>query len=86
MKQPMSKTLQCGITVNGEVNALAQFSAKFQIKAREYGLTDSESLSVWIEGDNTKIGIYFKSRYTEYLCDLESGKNKLSNAPKTWNI
>lgn len=86
MKQLMSKTLSCGITVNGEVHALAQLSAKFQIKARDFGLSDSESLAVWIEGDSRSIGIYFKNRSTEYLRDLQSGKTKLQGAPKTWNL
>lgn len=86
MKQQMSKTLPCGITVSGEVHALAQLSAKFQIKARDYGLNDTESLAVWIEGDQSKIKTYFGNRSAEYVRALQSGKNKLVNTPKNWEL
>ncbi|HOY18140.1 MAG TPA: hypothetical protein PLC89_12620 [Haliscomenobacter sp.] len=86
MKQPMQKTIHCGISVNGEVHALAQLSAKFQIKARDYGLNDSESLAVWIEGNHLQVQTYFGSRKNEYRTALENGKTKLLNAPKTWNL
>lgn len=82
----MTKPLRCGITVSGEVYALAQLSAKFQIKARKYGLTDSESLAVWIDGNKEKVKIYFGSRIDDYYRDLESGKTKLQNAPKNWKL
>jgi acyl-ACP thioesterase len=85
-KEQMSKTLRCGITVSGEVYALAQLSAKFQIKARDYKLTDSESLAVWIDGDKEKVKTYFGSRIDDYHRDLESGKTKLQNAPKNWKL
>ena len=86
MKQQMSKTLPCGITVTGEVHALAQLSAKFQIKARAYKLDDSESLAVWIEGDKAKVKAYFGSRIDDYHRGLDSGKTKLQSAPKIWNL
>lgn len=82
----MSQSLPCGITVTGEVHAQAQLSAKFQIKAREFGLTDSESLAVWIEGDIQKIQAYFQSRYGDFYRALESGKTKLQLSPKTWDV
>jgi hypothetical protein len=84
-KEQMSKALYCGITVSGEVYALAQLSAKFQIKARDYGLDDSESLAVWIEGGN-KIETYFEPRTNDYRRNLESGKAKLQKAPKNWKL
>jgi len=86
MKQQMSKTLPCGITVSGDVHALAQLSAKFQIKARDYGLNDTESLAVWIEGDQYKIETYFGNRSAEYVRALQSGKNNLVNTPKNWEL
>jgi len=82
----MSKTLSCGITVSGEVHALVQLSAKFQIKARDYGLNDTESLAVWIEGDQYKIETYFGNRSAEYVRALQSGKNNLVNTPKNWEL
>ncbi len=82
----MSKTLSCGITVSGEVHALVQLSAKFQIKARDFKLNDSEGLAVWIEGDESKIKNYFGNRLADYNRDLNNGKNKLVNAPKNWNL
>ncbi len=82
----MSQILPCGITVNGEVYALVQLSARFQIKARDYKLNDSESLAVWIEGDESKIKSYFGNRLTDYSRDLNNGKNKLANAPKNWEL
>jgi hypothetical protein len=85
-KEQMSKTLRCGITVSGEVYALAQLSLKFQIKARDYRLTDSESLSVWIDGDKDKVKVYFGSRIDDYHRDLENGKTKLQKAPKNWKL
>ena len=85
-KKQMYQTLHCSITVSGKVCTLAQLSAHFQIKAREYGLTDSESLAVWIEGDNGKIKTYFNNRISEYQQDLSAGKTKLKNAPKNWEI
>lgn len=82
----MSKTLPCEISVTGEVHALAQLSAKFQIKARDYGLNDTESLAVWIEGDNAKIKTYFGDRVGDYSLGLNDGKRKLANAPKKWKL
>jgi len=69
----MSKTLPCGITVSGEVFAIGQLKAKFQVKARDYGLSDEESLAVYEEGEK-------HSPYTQ------SGKVKLQSAPKIWNL
>jgi len=86
MKQQLSKTLPCGITVSGEVYALAQLSAKFQIKARDYGLTDSESLAVWIDGEKDKVKIYYNGRIDDYHRDLENGKTKLQKAPKNLKV
>lgn len=86
MKKRMSQTLPCGITVSGEVYALIQLIARFQIKSREYGLSDSESLAVYIEGDEAKIKSYFINRRADYNRDLSSGKNKLVNAPKNWDL
>jgi len=86
MKQQMSKTLPCGITASGDVHALAQLSAKFQIKARDYGLNDTESLAVWIEGDQYKIETYFGNRSAEYVRALQSGKNNLVNTSKNWEL
>ena len=85
-KEQMSKILRCGITVNGEVYALARLSVKFQIKARDYGLNDSESLAVWIDGDKDKVKIYYNGRIDDYHRDLESGKTKLQKAPKNWKV
>lgn len=82
----MSQTLLCGITVSSEVYALAQLSARFQIKASEYGLSDSESLAVWIEGDNRKVKTYFNNRISEYQQALSAGKTKLKSAPKNWEL
>lgn len=82
----MSQTLPCGITVSGEVYALVQLSARFQIKAREYKLNDSESLAVWIEGDESKIKSYFGNRRADYNRDLNNGKNKLMNVLKNWEL
>lgn len=82
----MSETLPCGVTVTGKVHALAQLSAKFQIKARDYGLNDTESLSVWIEGDQSKIKTYFGDRVGDYNFGLNGGKRKLANAPKKWEL
>ena len=82
----MSKKIYYGITVSGEVHAEAQLCAKFQIKAREYGLDDSEALAVWIEGNPREVQTYFNSRSNEYRTALEGGKNKLSNAPKNWEL
>lgn len=86
MKKQMSQTLPCGITVSGEVYALAQLSARFQIEARRWFLNDSESLAVWIEGDEQKIKTYFRNRRSDYNRDLNSGKNKLANVEKEWQL
>lgn len=85
-KEQMAKTLRCGITVSGEVYALAQLIAKFQIKARDYGLNDSESLAVWIDGDKDKVKIYYNGRIDNYHRDVENGKAKLQKAPKNWKL
>ena len=82
----LSETLPCGVTISGEVYALAQLSARFQINARKYGLSDSESLAVWIEGDSAKVKTYFNNRISEYDQDLSAGKTKLKNAPKKWEV
>ena len=44
-KQKMSHTLVNGKTVEAEVYYLSQLCAKFQIWARQYDLTDEESLA-----------------------------------------
>jgi acyl-ACP thioesterase len=85
-KEQRSKTLRYGITVSGEVYALAQLSAKFQIKARDYGLDDSESLAVWIEGEKDKVKRYYNGRIDDYHRDLENGRTKLQKAPKNWKL
>lgn len=79
----MSKSLPCGIVVSGECFHPVQLSARFQIKAREYGLTDSESLAVWVQGEEGKQRVYFKSGYKE---TLKSGLKKLESAPKNWEL
>ena len=38
------------ITVKGKVYGIAQLSAKFQIYCRQFGLTDEESLAIWLAG------------------------------------
>ncbi len=85
-KEQMSKSLRCGITVSGNVYAIAQLSAKFQIKARDYGLTDSESLAVWIDGDKDKVKIYYNGRIDDYHNDLKNSNAKLLKAPKNWKL
>jgi len=55
-------------------------------KARDYGLNDTESLAVWIEGDQYKIETYFGNRSAEYVRALQSGKNNLVNTPKNWEL
>lgn len=82
----MSQILPFGITVTGEVHSIVVLSAKFQIKARDYGLNDSESLAIWIEGNKQKITTYFGSRLTDYQRDLNSGKTKLKSSPKIWSV
>jgi len=86
VKEQMLKPLRCGITISGEVYALAHLSAKFQIKARDYGLTDSESLAVWIDGEKDKVKIYYNGRIDDFHRDLENGKTKLQKAPKNWKL
>lgn len=79
----MSKNLPCGIVISGECFYPVQLSARFQIKACDYGLTYPESLAVWVQGEEGKQRIYFKSGYKE---TLESGLKKLESAPKNWEL
>ena len=81
----MSKTLRFGITVSGEVYGIAQLSAKFQIKAREYGLNDEESLAAWIEGDSKAIETNFESRQ-HFHNVLKTACEKLKGSPKIWEL
>ncbi len=82
-KQQISKNLPCGISVSGECFRPVQLSARFQIKAREYGLTDSESLAVWVQGEEGKQRVYFKYGYE---VTLNRGLKKLESAPKNWEL
>lgn len=75
MAQQFSEHLVSGITVTGQALNITQLSAKFQIKCREYGLDDSESLAVWIQGNRKKIGIYFGNQ--DYKTILQYGLKKL---------
>jgi len=59
MKQPMSYTLRSGQIVTGTVYNEVQLSAKFQVLAREYNVTDAESLAMWILDTPDKHTLYF---------------------------
>lgn len=49
-----------GVTFKGLAYNTTQLSAKFQIWARQYAITDEESLALWIAGDYD-MKTYFKS-------------------------
>jgi hypothetical protein len=59
MKQPMSYTLRSGQIATGTVYNEVQLSAKFQIWAHEYNVTDAESLAMWILDTSEKHRLYF---------------------------
>jgi hypothetical protein len=59
MKHSMSYTLRSGQIATGTVYNEVQLSAKFQIWAREYNVTDAESLAMWILDTPEKHRLYF---------------------------
>ena len=61
MKSEISHTLQNGQIITGVAHSKAQLSAKFQIWARQHGLSDAESLACWIADDDRKKILYFES-------------------------
>jgi len=52
----MTKQLSTGLAITEQVESksVGQFSAKFQIHVRRYGLTDSEPLAVFIDNEKAK--------------------------------
>lgn len=58
-KNFMTYNLLSGQSVSGMVCHIAQLSAKFQIWARQHGLTDEQSLACWIANQPEKHEIYF---------------------------
>ncbi len=38
------------ITVKGKVDGMAELSAKFQIYCQQFGITNKESLAIWLAG------------------------------------
>jgi len=75
-KKLFSHTLSNGLVVQGNAFNLVQLSAKFQIKCRDYGLTDAESLACWIHGDEAKQCLYFDS-VGHANCYADVGFNEL---------
>lgn len=77
MKQQIEHQLSNGQTVTGMASHFGQLSAKFQIWARQYNLSDSESLAVWVHGNTEKQETYFGSEDTANS-EAESGFQKLA--------
>ena len=57
--------LKDGTLVSGNVFGYIQLSAMFQIKCREYGLSDEQSLAVFIAGSEVKRNSLFVGRSPE---------------------
>ena len=58
MKQTMYYSLPMfGNQFKGEVFALTQLSAKFQIWCKQFGIDDNQSLCLWISGDDFRYGM-----------------------------
>ena len=63
----MSHKLSNGKTVIGTVYSIVQLSAKFQIWARQFGLSDAESLACWVHSEDEKKARYFGLSDSERL-------------------
>lgn len=74
-KENHSFTLQSGQIAYGAMYSIIQLSAKFQIWARRFGVTDAESLACWIANQPEKHLTYFgSSEQVQKLADAGFAK------------
>lgn len=66
-KQNLLKKLLCGITVSGECYTIIQLSAKFQVKCRDFGISDEESLAFWYANEPANLRFFFKPKESKVL-------------------
>lgn len=74
--------LQTGQKVSGNVSKKypdTQLSAKFQIKCREYGVTDEESLAAWIVENKDRCELYFPGKDVQVIADRAFAKIRGAN-------